>query len=546
MANSVENPISPLLIGSFAPLAFACLLAGPISAHAADVVVQPAAGSGFVVKDAGGANERLRVQESGVINLPGIPAAPAQAQGLCMSAGGQLGPCSGGTGGSYTAATGLSLTGTTFSVAPTYRLPQTCRANEFAQWNGTDWTCGSAVGASLPSGAENQTLRYDAANNLVANPRLQAFEDGGLLAKGNGFLGIPVTGPGGRLMWYSGGNALRAGFVDSTQWDPGNVGAMSIAMSYNSIAKGFGSVALGAEARALQDYSVAIGEYASAEDKYSVALGNGKAKGYASIALGNGSPEAQGSWSVAIGDRTHAIGQNSLAIGRSTIADGADSTAIGSNVGTGGHEGSFIYGDASPFRTAIVNDAANQFMVIADGGVKFISKADGSSGAWLQHGMSAWTTLSDRNAKTAVRPIDAREVLKKVTALPLNTWQYKAQDAKYRHMGPMAQDFYAAFRLGESDTGIDTVDADGVALAAIQGLNAELAERDRKIATLSSQMDALAKSKNAEIAAIRGELSAQTKRVAALESLAGDVASLKKQLAASHQPATTTVALAHP
>jgi capsule polysaccharide export protein KpsE/RkpR len=160
--------------------------------------------------------------------------------------------------------------------------------------------------------------------------------------------------------------------------------------------------------------------------------------------------------------------------------------------------------------------------------------------------MSAWTTLSDRNAKTAVRPIDAREVLKKVTALPLNTWQYKAQDAKYRHMGPMAQDFYAAFRLGESDTGIDTVDADGVALAAIQGLNAELAERDRKIATLSSQMDALAKSKNAEIAAIRGELSAQTKRVAALESLAGDVASLKKQLAASHQPATTTVALAHP
>ncbi len=38
-------------------------------------------------------------------------------------------------------------------------------------------------------------------------------------------------------------------------------------------------------------------------------------------------------------------------------------------------------------------------------------------------------------------------------------------------MGPMAQDFRAAFGLGVNDTSIVTVDADGVALAAIQGLN---------------------------------------------------------------------------
>jgi len=54
--------------------------------------------------------------------------------------------------------------------------------------------------------------------------------------------------------------------------------------------------------------------------------------------------------------------------------------------------------------------------------------------------------------------------------LPLSTWNYKSQNPAVRHLGPMAQDFKAAFNLGESDTGITTVDADGVALAAIQGL----------------------------------------------------------------------------
>lgn len=56
----------------------------------------------------------------------------------------------------------------------------------------------------------------------------------------------------------------------------------------------------------------------------------------------------------------------------------------------------------------------------------------------------------------------------------MQTWNYNSQDAAVRHLGPMAQDFKAAFGLGESDTGITTVDADGVALAAIQGLHRKL------------------------------------------------------------------------
>lgn len=201
------------------------------TAQAADVTVQPAAGSGFVIKDASGANERLRVQENGAISLPGIAAAAAQTQALCASAGGLLGPCSGGSGGgSYAAGAGLALSGTTFSVAPTYQLPQTCTANQVAQWSGTTWACATInSAATLPSGTVNQTLRYDATPALVANDKLQAFADGGLLAGGaTGTGSIPVEGNGTRMMWYPGKAAFRAGFAQSGSWDDTEVGMATI------------------------------------------------------------------------------------------------------------------------------------------------------------------------------------------------------------------------------------------------------------------------------------------------------------------------------
>jgi hypothetical protein len=77
---------------------------------------------------------------------------------------------------------------------------------------------------------------------------------------------------------------------------------------------------------------------------------------------------------------------------------------------------------------------------------------------------------SDRNVKQDFAPVDAIAVLEKVAALPVQTWAYK-HSAETRHIGPVAQDFHAVFGLGASDTSIATVDADGVALAAIQGLN---------------------------------------------------------------------------
>ena len=57
----------------------------------------------------------------------------------------------------------------------------------------------------------------------------------------------------------------------------------------------------------------------------------------------------------------------------------------------------------------------------------------------------------------------------------------------------MAQDFYAAFRLGNDNKSISTVDAQGVALAAIQGLNQVVQEKTREIATLKARLAAIEK-----------------------------------------------------
>ena len=66
--------------------------------------------------------------------------------------------------------------------------------------------------------------------------------------------------------------------------------------------------------------------------------------------------------------------------------------------------------------------------------------------------------------------------------------------AGQKHLGPVAQDFHAAFGLnGSDDKHISVVDENGVALAAIQGLNQKLNEKDSEIQKLKQQNETLEK-----------------------------------------------------
>src|SRR6185437_16674023 len=88
--------------------------------------------------------------------------------------------------------------------------------------------------------------------------------------------------------------------------------------------------------------------------------------------------------------------------------------------------------------------------------------------------------------------VESREILERVAWLPIQTWQYTNDVDHVRHIGPFAQDFHAAFKVGMDDKHIATVDADGVALAAIQGLYQIVKEKDARIAELEKKSERLA------------------------------------------------------
>ena len=98
---------------------------------------------------------------------------------------------------------------------------------------------------------------------------------------------------------------------------------------------------------------------------------------------------------------------------------------------------------------------------------------------------------SDRALKERVVPVDQRAILQRVAELPIASWNYTAQPPSIRHIGPMAQDFAAAFGVGESDKQINLLDANGVALAAIQALTAQVQAQQVELAQLRAELAAV-------------------------------------------------------
>ena len=310
-----------------------------------------------------------------------------------------------------------------------------------------------------------------AAGAVTLSGRIDQTSDEGLIARGTISSGtIPASGPGVRLMWYPAKAALRAGSVNTnlifdelfggpqpspgTQWDDPNVGSHSFAFGEN--------------VRAVGDYAAAFGK------------------------------------------ESHANGLSTFAAGEVATATGAASVALGYHAHTNARQGSFVFGDRSTIDVvrAGVNHSATWRVT---GGFRIFTAPNLSTGVTIQSGSAVsnwgqanaviststgaylttsgvWTNNSSRAAKTDFADVDARSVLQKVIELPISTWRYNAEPSGVRHMGPVAQDFSDAFSLGRDETTIGTVDADGVALAAIQGLHQELKVRDEEVAALQDEL----------------------------------------------------------
>ncbi|MBL8244001.1 MAG: tail fiber domain-containing protein [Rhodanobacteraceae bacterium] len=118
-----------------------------------------------------------------------------------------------------------------------------------------------------------------------------------------------------------------------------------------------------------------------------------------------------------------------------------------------------------------------------------LTVSGGTGGAaTLSHG-GTWTNASSRAFKTGFLEIDPLDVLERVVALSITRWTYR-DSAEGEHIGPMAEDFKAAFDLAGNGQSIATVDADGVALAAIQGLNQKLEAENAALRSESGELRA--------------------------------------------------------
>ena len=77
--------------------------------------------------------------------------------------------------------------------------------------------------------------------------------------------------------------------------------------------------------------------------------------------------------------------------------------------------------------------------------------------------------------------------MEKLASLPISTWNYKSDPPSVRHLGPMAQDFAAAFGLGGDDRVINLLDANGVLMVAVQALYRRLIAVETELKEFKNQ-----------------------------------------------------------
>ena len=142
------------------------------------------------------------------------------------------------------------------------------------------------------------------------------------------------------------------------------------------------------------------------------------------------------------------------------------------------------------------------------------------------------TENSDADAKQDIVPVSAQDILARIAALPISEWSYiDAPD--YRHIGPMAQDFHAAFGLGRNEKGISTLDTSGVALAGIQALKAENDRLAARNLELESRVQRQA-----------SRIQAQNERLRALEARQQHMEHVLMRLSQEAAPLTASTASA--
>ena len=408
---------------------------------------------------------------------------------------------------------------------------------------------GGGSGSEILSGAEYAAINGGRDNQIGTNSSYAVVGGGRLnTVQTNSDYAVIGGGQENLIEQNAGLSFIGGGYQNVIGHDYGGVSSI-FEKNYNVIGGGYqnilhsnvnyGFIGGGQNNSIDSDSSVVAGGYTNTVESAYAVVGGGRNNsilmnvqnlGHYSVIGGGISNMVDGRYAVIPGgSQNTASGDYSFAAGRQALAS---------------HDGSFVWADATG--GSFASTGTNEFDVRASGGVNFDNDTSlyfgsnirqmlnlygtaygiGVQGSTLyqrSNARFAWyvggthnnnltnsgggTTLmmlssagltvngtfvssSDRNVKENFSPVNSRDVLARVVTLPLTQWNYKT-DADTRHLGPMAQDFYAAFGIGPDDKHITMVDADGVALAAIQGLNQKLEEKNSQITELEKRLEKL-------------------------------------------------------
>ena len=222
-----------------------------------------------------------------------------------------------------------------------------------------------------------------------------------------------------------------------------------------------------------------------------------------------------------LGESSSAFGLGSVSLGYRTIAQGDYSVALGyraatctggtltTNTCVGGtaRTGAFVWGDEST-TTHVQSQADNEFRIRANGGIRLrvstaangnTPGAGGNVGCDLTVAVPAWTCASSREVKENFQAVDGESVLARLRRMPITTFNYINDKSGTRNLGPVAEDFYEAFQLGESDKSINAQNMAGVSLAAVKALEDRTSSLQKENEALKEQL----KEQQAVISALR-------------------------------------------
>ncbi len=374
------------------------------------------------------------------------------------------------------------------------------------------------IGTATPSALleVNGTTKFDGAVTFAGgetdngNLNVTGSINSSLVLQGN--VTDPNTGEtSSNVIGGWSGNTVTNGVTGATIAGGGLTGYVnSVTADFGTVGGGFKNTSGYASGVAAGGVNTASGDYSTVAGGY----GNTASRDQSAVAGGHGNTASGSSSTVSGGYGNTASGDYSMVAGGYGNTASGDFSFAGGYAAAANNYGSFVW--CSEYGAACTSKGINTFTVSAGGGLYLYSGPNGQ-GCILSSNSGSWACSSDRNLKNNIVPIDSRSVLERVAQMPISQWSMKADTAGHKHIGPMAQDFYAAFGLGDTDKYIAQGDAQGVALASIQGLYQLVQEKDEQIRKLLQEKDELIRKlvqeKSAEIQALQKQLQALQDRL---------------------------------